>query len=318
VQQLLGGVRLNLVVTSPPYASQRKYDPATDFKPIAPEAYVNWFRDVSDTVKAHLADDGSFFLNIKEHADGGQRSLYVKELVIAHVKMWGWLFIDEFCWRNTANGVPGGWKNRFKNAWEPIFHFGKTGQIKCLPDQVAHASAAAFDYDPAVNNNVAQVDKGKDEKYSPEKHKGRLKQGVARPSNVIETRAETNGNGHSAPYPVALPEFFVKAFTALGDTVYDPFLGSGTTMVAAHKHGRIGYGCELSPKYCDMIVGRMRKLFPDLPITLAGTTGTFEEIAEVRGMPIAHEAVKSSVKLPSGAARVGALFGSKPEVLQPL
>jgi len=42
-----------------------------------------------------------------------------------------------------------------------------------------------------------------------------LRNGMARPSNVIETRAETNTNGHSVPFPVALPEFFVKAFAGL-------------------------------------------------------------------------------------------------------
>jgi hypothetical protein len=41
-------------------------------------------------------------------------------LVIAHKRQWGWRYVDEFCWRKTDNGVPGGWPNRFKNAWEPV------------------------------------------------------------------------------------------------------------------------------------------------------------------------------------------------------
>jgi hypothetical protein len=49
-------------------------------------------------------------------------------------------------------------------------------------------------------------------------------------ATAATSRAETSGNGHAAPYPVALP------------IVYDPFMGSGMTMVAAHKHGRIGIG----------------------------------------------------------------------------
>ena len=38
------------------------------------------------------------------------------DLVIAHRRVWGWRFVDQFCWRKTDNGVPGGWGNRFKNA----------------------------------------------------------------------------------------------------------------------------------------------------------------------------------------------------------
>ena len=127
VQRLLDGVRANVVITSPPYATQREYDPGSGFKPIRPDEYVAWYRDVAANVAAVLASDGSYFLNIKEHAEGGQRSLYVKDLVIAHVRQWGWWFIDEFCWRKTDNGVPGGWNNRFKNAWEPVFHFTGAG-----------------------------------------------------------------------------------------------------------------------------------------------------------------------------------------------
>ena len=74
-------------------------------------------------IESILAPDGSYFLNIKEHADDGERNLYVMDLVIAHRRQWGWRFVDEFCWRKTDNGVPGGWGNRFKNAWEPVFHF---------------------------------------------------------------------------------------------------------------------------------------------------------------------------------------------------
>ncbi|MGA2268798.1 MAG: DNA methyltransferase [Bryobacteraceae bacterium] len=108
VARLLDGARANVVITSPPYATQREYDPASGFKPVPPEEYSDWFRDVAANIAAILAADGSYFLNIKEHADDGERSLYVKDLVIAHRRQRGWRFVDEFCWRKTDNGVPGG------------------------------------------------------------------------------------------------------------------------------------------------------------------------------------------------------------------
>jgi hypothetical protein len=140
--------RANVCITSPPYATQREYDSSSGFKPVPPEEYVAWYADVAAGIESVLAPDGSYFLNIKEHADDGERNLYVKDLVIAHRRHWGWRFVDEFCWRKTDNGVPGGWNNRFKNAWEPVFHFCRQPQIKFRPKRVGHESEDCFDYSP--------------------------------------------------------------------------------------------------------------------------------------------------------------------------
>ena len=120
VARLLDRVRVNIAITSPPYAQQREYDKSSGFTPILPEHYAEWFRPVAANIASVLASDGSYFLNIKPHAEDGERSLYVMDLVLAHKRQWGWRFVDEFCWRKTDNGVPGGWNNRFKNAWEPV------------------------------------------------------------------------------------------------------------------------------------------------------------------------------------------------------
>lgn len=87
--RLFAGHKANVVVTSPPYATRREYDPASGFRPVAPEAYVEWYRDVAASIASVLAADGSYLLNIKEHAEDGQRHLYVKDLFIAHVREWG-------------------------------------------------------------------------------------------------------------------------------------------------------------------------------------------------------------------------------------
>jgi hypothetical protein len=108
VRTLMAGAMANMAITSPPYATQREYDPSSGFKPVPPEEYVEWFRAVAAGVEAVLAPDASYFLNIKAHADEGERNLYVMDLVIAHRRQWGWRFVDEFCWRKTDNGVPGG------------------------------------------------------------------------------------------------------------------------------------------------------------------------------------------------------------------
>ena len=76
-------------------------------------------------------------------------------------------------------------------------------------------------------------------------------------------------------------EFFIKAFSDAGDVVFDPFMGSGTSAAAAHVLGRNSYGCEISPAYCDVIIGRMQKL-GCTSIRLAGDGRTFREIAAER------------------------------------
>jgi DNA modification methylase len=301
VEKLLDGRRPNIAITSPPYATQREYDPHSGFKPIPPEEYCAWFQDVAANIAAVLGPDGSYFLNIKPHAEDGERSLYVMDLVLAHKRQWGWRFVDEFCWRKTDNGVPGGWGNRFKNAFEPIYHFCRQPEIKFRPQAVGHVSADCFDYSP--DNPVSRSGsgllgtgpRGTSASVPPQGSQGwghmRRKlldgrhEGIARPSNVIEVRTESNQGSHSAPFPRGLVEFFVKAFSDTGDLVFDPFLGSGTTMAAAEVLGRIGLGCEISPSYCDVILQRIANLSGVEPILLASGE-TIAEVAAARGVPL--------------------------------
>ena len=275
VAALFGKARANVAVTSPPYAAQRQYDASSGFVPVPAGEYVAWYRPIADNMAAVLAPSGSYFLNIKEHADDGERSLYVKDLTLAHVRQWEWRFVDEFCWRNTRNGVPGGWPNRFKNAWEPVFHFAKSSSIKFNPDAVSAPSDDVFEYSP--DNSKSESGSG----LLGSGKRSNQHKGLARPSNVIEVAAESGQGSHSAPFPRALVEFFVKAFSDPGDIVFDPCLGSGSTMAAAHVLGLIGYGCEISPGYCDVIIRRVQNLIGK-PAVLEGDGRTFDQIAAER------------------------------------
>jgi site-specific DNA-methyltransferase (adenine-specific)/site-specific DNA-methyltransferase (cytosine-N4-specific) len=246
---------------------------------------------VAEGIAAILAPNGSYLLNIKPHADEGERSLYVMDLVLAHRRKWGWRFVDEFCWRKTDNGVPGGWPNRLKNAWEPVYHFCRRPQIKFNPEAVGHVSEDCFDYDahnPKSRSGSGLLGAGARGsaagKQGAAGADGRFN-GIARPSNVIECKAESSQGSHSAPFPRALVEFFVLAFTDAGDIVFDPFLGSGTSIAAAHAHGRVGYGAELSPAYCDVALLRLGNLIGKEPV-LAETGQPMADVAAERGIPL--------------------------------
>jgi DNA methylase len=97
-------------------------------------------------------------------------------------------------------------------------------------------------------------------------------------------KSESSQGSHSAPFPRALVEFFLQAFSDEGDVVYDPFMGSGTTMAAAASLGRVGYGCEISPAYCDVILSRVMHLTGGSPVH-TDTGEPFGNVAATRGMP---------------------------------
>lgn len=79
------------------------------------------------------------------------------------------------------------------------------------------------------------------------------------PSNVIHMATECYNQQHSAVFPVALPEWFIKLFTEAGDMVLDPFAGSGTTCVAAKRLERNYLGIDINPEYCELARERIEK-----------------------------------------------------------
>lgn len=80
---------------------------------------------------------------------------------------------------------------------------------------------------------------------------------LAYPDNVLHMATECSNRGHSATFPVELPVWFIKLFTQPGDLVLDPFLGSGTTSVAAKQLGRCSIGIEMNSEYFQVAQERM-------------------------------------------------------------
>ena len=77
-------------------------------------------------------------------------------------------------------------------------------------------------------------------------------------------------HGHATPKPIEMMNRIIKSSSPDNALMIEPFLGSGSTMVAAHQLGRKCYGMELDPKYCQVIVDRMHKLDPSLQIKRNG------------------------------------------------
>jgi DNA modification methylase len=94
---------------------------------------------------------------------------------------------------------------------------------------------------------------------------------------------------HPAVFPVALPEFVMRAYSNERDIAYEPFAGSGTSIIAAQRAGRRARAIELAPEYVDVALRRWRKLFPDKPVILDGEGQSFEAVARQRGVAISDD-----------------------------
>jgi site-specific DNA-methyltransferase (adenine-specific) len=249
---------VNLIVTSPPYADKRK----NSYTGVHPDKYVEWFLPISEQLKRILKDNGSFILNIKEHPKNGERETYVLELILA-MKKQGWYWIEEYCWYKK-NSFPGKWPNRFRDSWERCLHFTKKKDFKMYQEAVKvpigdwaqkrFKSMSENDFVRHISKNNAHLGRNvsnwlNKKKVFPhnvivfeEEHRLYL-------GNVIETAVDTSNKNHSAVFPIELPSWFIRLFTKENDIVLDPFVGSGTSAVAAALHKRKYIGIELKSEY---------------------------------------------------------------------
>ena len=246
VLQRFEDAKFDLVVTSPPYADRR----AKTYGGVRPENYVEWFLPRAAQFLRVLKPGGSFVLNIKEKAEKGERQTFVLELVLALRKQ-GWLWTEEYIW-HKKNCYPGKWPNRFRDAWERCLHFTRDRKFKMNQDAVmvpmgewAEARLKSLGRNDVVRFD-SQVRSGFGKNIA-----NWVKRDMAYPTNVLHLATECGNRNHSAAFPSALPEWFIKLFTDEGDWVLDPFAGSGTTLGAALALGRNCVGIDTHRDYCD-------------------------------------------------------------------
>jgi DNA modification methylase len=103
--------------------------------------------------------------------------------------------------------------------------------------------------------------------------------------NPFGGNSEEIATGHGTQKPVDLMRRPLLNHTEAGAVVYDPFLGSGTTLIAAQMTERICYGLEIDPRYCDVIVRRWQELTGEQAM-LDGTNTSFDEVAMERSQTI--------------------------------
>jgi len=238
---------VNLIFTSPPYADNR----AKTYKGVPIGDYVSWFSPISEELRRVLKADGTFILNIKERAHSGERQTYVLELIL-QLKKQGWLWTEEYIW-HKKNCYPGKWPNRFRDAWERCLQFNKQKKFVMYQKEVMQPIGS---WSRKRLAQLSETDLRRDESRVGSGFGKNVSHWVGRglvyPTNVLHLATECSNRGHSASFPVALPTWFIRLFTAKGDVVLDPFIGSGTTAIAALNLGRHYIGIEAMNNYREL------------------------------------------------------------------
>lgn len=237
----------DLIFTSPPYADQR----VSTYGGIKPDDYVDWFLPKSEQFLRVLKPTGTFILNIKERVSNGERHTYVLHLIEA-LRSQGWLWTEEFIW-HKKNSYPGKWPNRFRDSWERLLQFNKNKRF--YMDQEA-VMVPIGDWAKTRLNNLSETDLQRDNSRVGSGFGKNISNWLEReyvyPSNVIHMATECGNKGHSAAFPIDLPKWFIKLFTEPNGLVLDPFLGSGTTALAAIELGRNYTGIDVNPEYVEL------------------------------------------------------------------
>ncbi len=246
---------IDLIFTSPPYADQR----TKTYGGIKPDKYVDWFLPKAAQFKRVLKPSGTFILNIKERVVEGERHTYVIDLIIK-MREQGWLWTEEFVW-HKKNSYPGKWPNRFRDNWERLIQFNKEKDFAMYQKAVM---VPIGDWAKERLAKLSETDKTRDESRAGSGFGKNVSNWVGRdmvyPTNVLHLATETGNKNHSAVFPRDLPAWFIKLFTRPGDIVLDPFVGSGTTALAALQLGRRFIGIDVNNEYVELSNERISEI----------------------------------------------------------
>lgn len=244
VARVMGGEQASLCFTSPPYGQQREY---------TPESNCSDWDALMCGVFSHLpmVDDGQVLVNLGLiHRENELVSYW--DSWVSWMRSRGWRRFSLYVWDKTY-AIMGDHHGRYASAYEFVFHFNKRS---VTPQK--WVETLGIDRDRTNGGGQRAADGTVKRLASPEK----CGQDFKIPDNVIRLAPNCNNHDgsrteHPATFPTTLPTHFMKSWDGL---CYEPFMGSGTSIVAAEQLKRRCYGIEISPAYCDVAVRRWEKL----------------------------------------------------------
>ena len=170
----------------------------------------------------------------------------------------GWLWTEEYIW-HKKNSYPGKWPNRFRDSWERLIQFNKKKKFNMYQENVM---VPMGQWANKRLKKLSETDKIRDESKVGSGFGKNISNWVNRekayPTNVLHMATETNNKSHSATFPKSLPEWFINLLTTEGDSVLDPFMGSGTTLKVAQKLLRNSIGIDLNKEFYDLVKSNIK------------------------------------------------------------
>ncbi|CAK0755475.1 Methyltransferase [Gammaproteobacteria bacterium] len=272
VAALMAGKQANLCFTSPPYGNQRDYQ----------SGGISDWDSLMRGVFAHLpmAADGQVLVNLGlTHRENEVINYW--DGWLNWMQTQGWRRFGWYVW-DQGPGMPGSWAGRLAPSFEFIFHFNRQSRH---PNKTVPCKHAGQEMHLRADGSSSAM-RQKDGTINGWTHAGLPTQEHRIPDSVIRIMRHKGGIGegidHPAVFPVALPEFVINAYTAPGDVVYEPFCGSGSTILAAQRTGRAARAVEITPAYVDVAIKRFQQNFKSVPVVLATTGQTFKAVAAGR------------------------------------
>ena len=232
-REVLPNQRCDLLFTSPPYGNQRDYT-RTGFV----------WDDVVPPALIQSPSNAQVIVNLGLIHSDGEVLPYWDSLICAmrkaEFRLFGWYVWDQ------GFGLPGNWSGRLAPSHEWIFHFNVDAR---QPNKWVQSQER-----PASGRGLRKADGTVGAKSSPDKCGQPFK--VA--DSVIRVYREMRRVwSHPALFPVELPVHMIQSYSDPADMVLDPFMGSGTTLVAAKNLGRKAIGIEIEERYCQIAAERL-------------------------------------------------------------
>lgn len=276
IERLMAGERAALLFTSPPYANQRNYTTG---------GIAEWdalMQGVFAAAMPIMRADGQMLVNLGlVHRDGEWQPYW--DGWIEWMRAQGWRRFGWYVWDQGVT-VPGDWAGRLAPQHEFIFHFNREAR---KPNKIVPCkTAGTYSHLAALNGGGGLRDK--DGSPSDWTHADRPIQEFRIPDSVITVTRQRGPIDHErevdhpAVFPVGLPKFVMEAYSDEGDIVFEPFSGSGTTILAGEAGGRRVRASELAPEYVDVAVIRWIKNHPDQTPVLESTGQTWDEVKAER------------------------------------
>jgi DNA modification methylase len=239
VERVMGGERADLCFTSPPYGQQRDYTEESK------EKISDWdglMRGVFANIP--MAESGQVLVNLGMIHREGEWIPYWDGWIV-WMREQGWRRFGWYVW-DQGFGLPGDWNGRLAPSHEFVFHFNRASirpekWLDKKPENIKQ------------RNKGESTMRGKDGKTKAFTNPAASGQPTKIPESVIRVGRQVGSDGHPAQFPVAFPAFILQSWLGIA---YEPFSGSGTTIIACEQLGRKCRAIEISPAYVAVALQR--------------------------------------------------------------